>query len=154
MPTGTVEFHRVFKSTPDRVYRAFTTPSAYAKWLPPFGFSATVHSMDAKVGGSYRMSFTNHTNGTTEFFNGEYLELEPNARVRYSARFEDANLPGEMQTTVTLREVMCGVEVRIVQQGIPEVIPTEMCYLGWQESLIQLAQLVEPHIPDDLSENA
>lgn len=146
MTTGTVEFHRVLKSTPERIYRAFVTPEAFAKWLPPFGFCATVHAMEPKVGGSYRMSFTNHTTGAAEFFGGDYLELEPNARVRYSARFDDPNMPGEMQTTVTLREVLCGVEVRIVQSGIPEMIPTEMCYLGWQESLVQLAQLVEPEI--------
>jgi uncharacterized protein YndB with AHSA1/START domain len=146
MNTGTVEFHRILKSTPERVYRAFVTPEAYAKWLPPFGFVATVHAMEPKVGGSYRMSFTNFTDGKAEYFGGEYLELEPNARVRYTARFDDPNLPGEMQTTVTLREVLCGVEIRIVQTGLPEVIPVEMCYLGWQESLVQLAQLVEPEI--------
>lgn len=146
MTTNTVKFHRVLKSTPERVYRAFITPAAWAKWLPPHGFVGTVHEMDARVGGAYRGSFTNFTNGHTHSFGGEYLELVPHTRLRYSARFDDPNLPGEMQTTVTLREVFCGVEINIVQEGIPSVIPAEACYLGWQESLQLLAQLVEAEI--------
>lgn len=148
MSTNTVALHRVFKSTPDRLYRAFTTPGAYAKWLPPHGFFGTVHEMDGRVGGRYRMSFTNLTTGRSEFFGGEYLELEPGKRVRYTAEFDDPQLPGQMQTTVVMREVFCGVEVHIKQEGIPSQIPTELCYLGWQESLEQLAKLVEPEIRD------
>lgn len=148
MSTNTIALHRVFKSTPDRLYRAFTTPGAYAKWLPPHGFFGTVHEMDGRVGGRYRMSFTNLTTGRSEFFGGEYLELEPGKRVRYTAEFDDPQLPGQMQTTVVMREVFCGVEVHIKQEGIPSQIPTELCYLGWQESLEQLAKLVEPEIRD------
>ncbi len=146
MTTGTVRFHRVLKSTPDRVYRAFLNADAMSKWLPPFGFTGKVHQMDAKVGGSYRMSFTNFTTGGSHSFGGDYLELVPNEKIRYTATFDDPNLPGVMQTTVTLRAVFCGVEMNIVQEGIPEVIPAEACYLGWQESLVLLAQLVEPEI--------
>ena len=146
MTTNTVQLQRVLKSTPARVYRAFLTADAMAKWLPPFGFTGKVHEMDAKVGGAYRMSFTNFTTGDGHSFGGEYLELVPNERLRYTATFDDPNLPGQMQTTVTLREVFCGVELKVVQEGIPSVIPTEACYLGWQESLVQLAQLVEPEI--------
>ena len=146
MSTHTVELYRVFKSTPERVYRAFVTPAAFAKWLPPFGFTATVHEMDATAGGQYRMSFTNHTTGLAHSFGGDYLELVPGERVRYSAQFDDAGMPGRMETTVILRKVLCGVEVRITQTGIPSMIPVESCHLGWQESLIQLAQLVEPEI--------
>ncbi|WP_288378382.1 SRPBCC family protein [uncultured Massilia sp.] len=146
--SSTVELHRVLKSTPDRIYRAFTTAGAFAKWLPPYGFFATVFEMDARVGGRYRMSFTNLTTGGSHGFGGEYLELEPGRRVRYSAEFEDPGMPGRMQTSVTLREVACGVEIRITQEGIPEVIPVESCYLGWQESLAQLARLVEPEIKE------
>ena len=146
MTTNTVQLQRVLKSTPDRVYRAFLTADAMAKWLPPFGFTGKVHEMDAKVGGAYRMSFTNFTTGGGHSFGGEYLELVPNERLRYTATFDDPNLPGQMQTTVTLREVFCGVEIKVVQEGIPSVIPAEACYLGWQESLVQLAQLVEPEI--------
>ena len=142
----TVELHRVLKSTPDRVYRAFTTPAALAKWLPPHGFVGTVHEMDARVGGRYRMSFTNFTTGQSHAFGGEYLELVPGERLRYTDEFEDPNLPGRMQTTVSLRQVFCGVEVKIRQEGIPAAIPAEMCYLGWQESLELLAKLVEPEI--------
>lgn len=145
MPS-TVTFHRVLRCPPDRVYRAFTTPAAMAKWLPPFGFTCTVHAMDAQVGGSYRMAFTNHTTGGSHGFGGRYLALVPGERVQYTASFDDANLPGEMQTTVELKAVSCGTEVRITQEGIPDVIPAEGCYLGWQESLVQLAQLVEPEI--------
>ncbi|WP_159627586.1 SRPBCC family protein [Massilia puerhi] len=148
MSTNTVELHRVIKSTPDRLYRAFTTAGAYAKWLPPYGFFGTVHEMDGRVGGRYRMSFTNLTNGHSHSFGGEYLELAPGQRVRYSAVFDDPQLPGQMQTTVQMREVLGGVEVRITQEGIPPQIPLEMCYLGWQESLEQLAKLVEPEIRD------
>ncbi|NVM77015.1 uncharacterized protein YndB with AHSA1/START domain [Duganella sp. SG902] len=146
MTTNTIQLHRVLKSTADRVYRAFLHPDALAKWLPPHGFFGTVHEMDAKVGGKYRMSFTNFTTGGSHSFGGEYLELEPGRKLRYSAQFDDPNLPGRMQTTVTLREVFCGVEMHVVQEGIPAVIPAEACYLGWQESLTLLAQLVEPEI--------
>ncbi len=146
MTTNTVQLQRVLKSTPDRVYRAFLDADAMAKWLPPFGFTGKVHQMDAKVGGVYRMSFTNFTTGDSHSFGGEYLELVPNERLRYTAAFDDPNLPGQMQTTVTLRAVFCGVEIKVVQEGIPSVIPTEACYLGWQESLVLLAQLVEPEI--------
>jgi uncharacterized protein YndB with AHSA1/START domain len=146
MTTNTVQLHRVLKSTPDRVYRAFLDADAMAKWLPPFGFTGKVHQMDAEVGGAYRMSFTNFTTGDSHSFGGEYLELVPNQRLRYTAKFDDPNLPGQMQTTVTLREVFCGVEIKVVQEGIPAVIPAEACYLGWQESLVLLAQLVEPEI--------
>jgi len=146
MTTNTVQLHRVLKSTPDRVYRAFLDADAMAKWLPPFGFTGKVHQMDAKVGGTYSMSFTNFTTGDSHSFGGEYLELVPNERLRYTAKFDDPNLPGQMQTTVTLRAVFCGVEIKVVQEGIPEVIPAEACYLGWQESLVLLAQLVEPEI--------
>ena len=146
MTTNTVQLHRVLKSTPDRVYRAFLTPDAMVKWLPPFGFTAKVYQMDGEVGGAYRMSFTNFTTGDSHSFGGEYLELVPNELLRYTAKFDDPNLPGQMQTTVTLREVFCGVEIKVVQEGIPAVIPAEACYLGWQESLVLLAQLVEPEI--------
>jgi uncharacterized protein YndB with AHSA1/START domain len=146
MTTNTVRLHRVLKSTPDRVYRAFIDAAAMAKWLPPHGFTGTVHEMDAHVGGSYRMSFTNFTTGGGHSFGGQYLELVPNERLRYTAQFDDPNLPGQMQTTVTLRAVFCGVELHVVQEGIPAMIPAEACYLGWQESLQLLAQLVEPEI--------
>lgn len=146
MSSHTVQLHRVLKSTPDRIYRAFTTAAAFAKWLPPHGFVGTVHEMDVKVGGRYKMSFTNFTTGHSHSFGGEYLELHPGERIRYTAEFDDPHLPGKMQTTVTLRQVACGVELNIVQEGIPAVIPVEGCYLGWQESLTLLAQLVEPEI--------
>ena len=142
----TVELHRVLKSTPDRVYRAFTTPAALAKWLPPHGFVGTVHEMDARVGGRYRMSYTNFTSGASHAFGGEYLELVPGERLRYTDAFEDPKLPGRMETMVSLRQVLGGVEVKIRQEGIPAAIPAEMCYLGWQESLELLAKLVEPEI--------
>ena len=142
----TVELHRVLKSTPDRVYRAFTTPAALAKWLPPHGFVGTVHEMDARVGGRYRMSFTNFTTGASHAVGGEYLELVPGERLRYTDAFEDPKLPGRMETMVSLRQVLGGVEVKIRQEGIPAAIPAEMCYLGWQESLELLAKLVEPEI--------
>jgi uncharacterized protein YndB with AHSA1/START domain len=145
--TNAVHFHRIIRATPDRIYRAFLTPEAMAKWLPPHGFTAKVHQMDAQVGGSYRMSFTNFSNGGGNSFGGKYLELVPGERIRYTATFDDPNLPGEMHTTVSLVKVSCGTEVRITQEGIPAVIPTEFCYLGWQESLTLLTQLVEPEIP-------
>ena len=147
MATGTVRLHRVLRCPPERVYRAFVEPDAYARWLPPHGFTGQVHEMDARVGGTYRMSFRNFSSGHSHSFGGEYLELVPGEKVRYTARFDDPNLPGQMQTTITLKAVACGTEVTAVQEGIPEMIPTEMCYLGWQESLLHLAQRVEPEIP-------
>ena len=147
MPTGTVRLHRVLRAPPERVYRAFLTADAMAKWIPPFGFTCKVHHMDARVGGSFRMSFTNFGTGGEHAFGGEYVELTPFERIRYTDKFDDPNLPGEMQVTVVLRQVSCGTEISIVQEGVPEVIPLEMCYLGWQESLAQLATLVEPEIP-------
>lgn len=147
MPTHTVKLHRVLRATPERVYRAFLDPDAMAKWLPPNGYTGKVHHMDAKVGGSYRMSFTNFSTGHAMAFGGEYLELIPNQRLRYSDRFDDPNLPGEMQTTVSVVQVSCGVELNVTQEGIPEAIPREACYLGWQESLALLAKLVEAEIP-------
>lgn len=146
MSTNTIRLHRVLKSTPERVYRAFLDAEALAKWLPPNGFTNKVHQLDARVGGSYRMSFTNFTTGDGHSFGGEYLELTPHERIRYTGKFEDPNLPGAMQTTVSLRAVFCGVEVNIVQEGIPDAIPVEACYLGWQESLVLLANLVEAEI--------
>jgi uncharacterized protein YndB with AHSA1/START domain len=147
MPTGTVRLHCVLRTKPERVYRAFLDADAMAKWLPPYGFTCKVHHMDAKVGGTYEMSFTNFTTGHGHSFGGEYRELVPFEKIRYTDRFDDPNLPGEMQTTVTLKQVSCGTEVNVVQEGLPEAIPVEMCYLGWQESLAQLAKLVEPEIP-------
>lgn len=147
MATGTVRLHRVLRSTPDRVYRAFLEPEAMAKWLPPHGFTGKVHHLDAKVGGTFRMSFTNFSTGREESFGGEFLELRPNELIRHTDQFDDGNLPGEMRTTISIRQVSCGVELSIVQEGIPEVIPTEACYLGWQESLTLLGQLVEADIP-------
>ncbi|MEW6272560.1 MAG: SRPBCC family protein [Thermodesulfobacteriota bacterium] len=148
MATGTVRLHRVVRSTPERVYRAFLEPDAMAKWLPPYGFTCTVHQMDARVGGSYRMSFRNFSTGNGHSFGGEYRELIPNERIQYTDRFDDPNVPGEMRTTISLQPVSCGTELTIVQEGLPDVIPVEQCYLGWQESLEQLARLVEPEIPD------
>ena len=145
--TNTIKLHRVLRAPPERVYRAFIDPDAMAKWLAPNGFTGKVHQMEAKVGGTYRMSFTNFTSGNGHSFGGTYLELVPGSRIRYTGKFDDANLPGEMQTTVTLKQVSCGTEVNIVQEGIPSVIPTEACYLGWQESLVLLGKLVEPEIP-------
>jgi uncharacterized protein YndB with AHSA1/START domain len=146
MPTSTIRLHRVIKAPPERTYRAFLTADAMAKWLPPFGFTGKVHHLDAKLGGSYSMSFTNFTTGDSHSFGGDYLELVPNERIRYTAKFDDVNLPGQMQTTVTLREVFCGTEMLAVQEGVPEMIPAEACYLGWQESLMQLIQLVEAQV--------
>jgi uncharacterized protein YndB with AHSA1/START domain len=147
MPSNTVRLHRVIKTTPERIYRAFLDADAMAKWLPPYGFTCKVQHMDAKVGGTFRMSFTNFTTGHGHAFGGEYRDLVPNERIQYSDKFDDPNLPGEMVTTVTLRQVSCGTDVSIEQAGIPEMIPVEMCYLGWQESLAQLVTLVEPVIP-------
>jgi uncharacterized protein YndB with AHSA1/START domain len=147
MPTGTVRLHRVFKTTPEKLYRAFIDPAAMCKWLPPHGFTGTVHSMDARVGGSYKMSFTNFSTGSSHSFGGEYLELVPGEKIRHTDVFDDPNLPGAMMVTVTLKQVSCGTELNVLQEGIPEVIPAEACYLGWQESLLLLAQLVEPEIP-------
>ncbi len=158
MPTGTIRLHRVFRANPERIYRAFLDADAIAKWLPPYGFTCKVHHMDAKLGGTYRMAyaklggtyrmaFTNFTTGHGHSFGGEYREVVPFERIRYTGKFDDPSLPGEMQTTVTLRQVSCGTEFNVVQEGLPEAIPLEMCYLGWQESLAQLAKLVEPEIP-------
>jgi len=144
---STIRLHRVLRATPERIYRAFLDADAMAKWLPPNGFTGKVHHIEAKVGGTYMMSFTNFTTGHSHSFGGEYLELVPYERIRYTDKFDDPNLPGEMQTTVSLKKVSCGTEVNIVQEGIPEAIPPEACYLGWQESLTLLAQLVEAEIP-------
>ena len=148
MSGNTIRLHRVLRAAPERVYRAFLNPDAMVKWLPPNGFTAKVHHMDAKVGGTHKMSFTNFTTGKSHSFGGRYLELTPHERIRYTDKFDDPNLTGEMQVTVTLKKVSCGTELNIVQEGVPEVIPAEACYLGWQESLAQLAKLVEPEIPD------
>jgi len=145
--TGTVRLHRVLTAPPERIYRAFLDPAAMCKWLPPHGFTGHVHSMDARVGGGYRMSFTNFSSGNSHSFGGTFVELVPNERIRHTDKFDDPNLPGEMQTTIVLRKVSVGTEIEIVQEGIPAVIPTEACYLGWQESLTLLAQLVQPEIP-------
>ena len=145
---NTVRLHRVLRSTPERVYRAFLDADAMAKWLPPHGFTGKVHHLDARVGGTYRMSFTNFTSGKSHSFGGEYLELVPNERIRHTDVFDDPNLPGTMQVTITLKKVLVGTDVSIVQEGVPDVIPAEACYLGWQESLTLLAQLVEAAIPD------
>lgn len=148
MTTGTVELHRVLRTPADRLYRAFLDADAVAKWLPPYGFTCKVDHLDARVTGTFKMSFQNFSNGQSHAFGGEYLELVPGERIRYVDRFDDPNLPGEIQVTVTLKPVSCGTELHIVQAGIPSVIPTEMCYLGWQESLEQLAKLVEPNIQE------
>ena len=147
MPTNAVRLHRVLRAPAERIYRAFLDADALAKWLPPYGFTGKVHHLSAGVGGSYRMSFTNFTTGHSHAFGGEYLELVPHERLRYTAKFDDPNLPGTMQTTVSLRQVFCGTELDVAQEGIPEVIPPEACYLGWQESLELLAKLVEAEIP-------
>lgn len=148
MTTGTVNLHRVLRASPERAYRAFLEPDAMAKWLPPYGFTCQVHHLEAKVGGTYKMSFRNFSTGNSHSFGGEYLELVPFKKIRYSDKFDDPSLPGQMHTTIALKPVACGVELSIQQEGIPEAIPVEMCYLGWQESLMQLAKLVEPEIPD------
>jgi len=148
MATNTIRLHRVLRAPAERVYRAFLDADAKAKWLPPHGFTGKVHHEDAKVGGTYKMSFTNFTSGKSHSFGGKYVELVPNERIRYTDRFDDPGLPGEMNVTVVLKEVSVGTELTIVQEGVPAVIPPEACYLGWQESLRQLADLVEPTIPD------
>jgi uncharacterized protein YndB with AHSA1/START domain len=148
--TNTIRLHRVLLAPPERVYRAFLDANAMVKWLPPNGFTGQVHHLEAKVGGTYKMSFTNFTTGKSHSFGGEYLELIPNKRIRNSDRFDDPNLPGEMQNTITLKQVSVGTELNIVQEGVPAFIPAEACYLGWQQSLTLLAQLVEAEIPDDV----
>jgi uncharacterized protein YndB with AHSA1/START domain len=147
MPS-TIRLHRVLKATPERAYRAFTDADALAKWLPPYGFTCKVHQFDARVGGTHKMSFTNFTTGNSHAFGGRYLEMKPNELIRYTDKFDDANLPGEMQVTVTFKKVSCGTELTVVQEDVPDVIPAEQCYLGWQESLAQLANLVDPEIRD------
>jgi len=147
MSTGTVQLHRVLRAKPEKIYRAFLDATAIAKWIPPYGFICQVQHMAASVGGTFRMSFVNFTTGQGHSFGGEYLELVPDERIRYTDKFDDPNLPGVMQVTVSLKAVSCGTEMNVVQEGIPEAIPLEMCYLGWQESLAQLANLVEPEIP-------
>ncbi len=148
MPTSTIRLHRVLRAKPERLYRAFLDADAMAKWLPPNGFTGKVHHVEARVGGTYKMSFTNFSTGHSHSFGGEYLELVPNERIRHTDTFDDPNLRGQMVTTVSLKQVFCGTELNIVQEGIPEPIPSEACYLGWQESLTLLAQLVEAEIPD------
>lgn len=148
MATNTVKLHRVFTASPEKVFKAFTDADAMASWLPPYGFVGKVHSMDFRVGGSYKMSFINFTTGNSHTFGGEYLEIVPNELIKYSDQFDDPNLSGQMITTVTFKKVLCGTELFAIQEGIPEIIPAEMCYLGWQESLDKLKRLVEPNIPD------
>jgi len=145
---STISLHRVFKAAPDKIYRAFLDADAQAKWLPPHGFTCNVDHLDAKVGGTYKMSFTNFSTGKSHSFGGKYLDLVENESIRYSDQFDDPNMPGEMITTVTIKKVSCGSDVIIIQEGVPDVIPAEMCYLGWQESLDQLSKLVDPEIPD------
>ena len=147
--SSTIHLHRVLRATPERVYRAFLDSEAMVKWLPPNGFTGKVHHMDARVGGSYKMSFTNFTTGKSQSFGGEYLELVPHERIRHTDRFDDSNLPGLMQVTISLKKVSCGTEINITQEGVPDIIPAEACYLGWQESLALLAKLVEAEIPDE-----
>ena len=148
MPTNTIRLHRVLRATPEQIYRAFLDADAMAKWLPPNGFTGKVHHLDAKVGGTFKMSFTNFTTGDSHSFGGEYLELTPHERIRHTDKFDDPNLPGEMRVTITLKKVSVGTELKIVQEGVPEVIPPDACYLGWQESLALLAKLVEAEIKD------
>ncbi len=148
MSTNTVKLHRVLKATPEKVYRAFTEANAMSFWLPPYGFLGIVHQMDVKVGGSYKMSFINFSTGNGHSFGGNFLEIKPNEFIKHTDQFDDPNLPGEMITSISLKRVSCGTELNVTQEGIPEMIPAEMCYLGWQESLEKLAKLVEPEIPD------
>jgi uncharacterized protein YndB with AHSA1/START domain len=148
MKNNNVTLHRVFTAPPEKVYRAFTDADALSSWMPPYGFTAKVHQLDVKVGGGYKMSFTNFTTGSTHSFGGEYIEITANEFLKYSDKFDDPNLPGEMITTIWLKKVQCGTDIKITQEGIPEMIPAEMCYLGWQESLEKLKKLVEPTIPD------
>jgi uncharacterized protein YndB with AHSA1/START domain len=150
MTTNTIQLHRVLHAPPERIYRAFLDANAMVKWLPPNGFTGQVHQLEARVGGTYKMSFTNFSTGNSHSFGGEYLELTPNERIRHTDRFDDANLPGEIHTTITLKKVSVGTELNIVQEGVPAVIPAEACYLGWQESLTLLAKLVEAEIPDQM----
>ncbi len=147
MPTGTVTLHRVLRAPPERVYKAFIDPAAMCKWLPPHGFTGTVHELDARVGGSYKMSFTNFASGNSHSFGGTYVEMVPGERLRYTDQFDDPNLPGELMVTIEFHKAICGTELRVLQEGIPEVIPVQMCYLGWQESLAMLAALVEAEVP-------
>ena len=148
--TNTIRLHRVLRATPEKVYRAFIDANAMAKWLPPNGFTGQVHHLDAKVGGTYKMSFTNFSTGSSHSFGGEFLELKAHERIRYTDRFDDPNMPGEIQTTIDLKKVSFGTELNVVQEGVPGVIPAEACYLGWQDSLTLLAGLVEPEIPDQI----
>jgi uncharacterized protein YndB with AHSA1/START domain len=148
MPTNTIKLHRVLRASPEKVYRAFLDPDAIVKWLPPHGFTGKIHHLDARAGGSYKMSFTNFTSGRSLSFGGTYVELTPPDRIRYTDKFDDPNLAGELQVTITFKKVSCGTELNITQEGVPEVIPAEACYLGWQESLTLLANLVEVEIPD------
>ncbi|ATP57043.1 polyketide cyclase [Pedobacter ginsengisoli] len=148
MKSNSVSLHRVIKASPEKVFRAFADPIAHSTWLPPYGFICTVEQMDFKVGGKFKMSFINFSTGNKHSFGGTYLEIVPNELIKYTDKFDDPNLPGEMTTTVWLNKVLCGAELKVLQEGIPEVIPTEMCYLGWQESLDKLIKLVEPEIPD------
>ena len=148
MSTHTIRLHRVLRTTPERVYRAFLDSDAMTKWLPPNGFTGKIHHMEPRVGGTFRMSFTNFTTGKSHSFGGQYLELTPHERLRYTDKFDDPNLPGEIQVTITLKKVSCGTELNVLQEGVPAIIPAEACYLGWQESLILLAKLVEAEIPD------
>jgi len=150
MANNSVSLHRVLKTSPEKLYRAFTDPNAMASWLPPYGYLCVVHSMDPKVGGTYKMSFTNFTTGNSHSFGGKYLELKPNESLKYIDKFDNPNLPGEMTTTVNMRKVTGGTELKITQEGIPEAIPADMCYLGWQDSLDKLMRLVEPEIKDDM----
>jgi len=146
--TNTIRLHRVLRAAPEKIYRAFLDPDAMAKWLPPNGFTGKVHEMNGKVGGTYKMSFTNFSTGKSHSFGGTYVQLKPHEKIRYTDKFDDPNLPGEMQTTITLKQVFCGTELNVEQEGVPAVIPAEACYLGWQESLTLLAKLVEAEIPD------
>ena len=148
MSGNSVRFHRVLRTTPEKLYKAFLDPAAIAKWLPPNGFTCTVHQMDVSVGGSFKMTFTNFSTGNGHSFGGKYHELVPGQRIRYSDKFDNPHMPGEMQTTITLKKLSCGTELNVLQEGIPEAIPVEMCYLGWQDSLVLLAKLVEPEIAD------
>ncbi len=148
MPGNTIRLHRVLRAKPQKIYRAFLEADAVARWLPPNGYTCTVDKLDARVGGTFKMSFRNFTSGKSHSFGGSYLELVPGQKIRHTDKFDDPNMPGEMVTTVTLREVSCGTEINVVQEGVPEMIPAESCYLGWQESLEYLARLVEPEIPD------
>jgi len=149
MSNNVVSLHRVIKTSPEKLYRAFTEPTAIASWLPPYGFVCTVHEMNVRTGGAHKMSFMNFTTGNSHSFGGKYLEIKPNELLKYTDKFDDPNLPGEMTTTVSLRKTIAGTEIKITQEGIPSVIPVEMCYLGWQESLDKLTRLVEPEIPDN-----